>query len=421
MDSGWFIAYLVLAGTAVVQALMLLLHAYEHCRYSRSCMRTIPRRRPEGRAMVLVPCKGFDLDLEDNLLALLRQDYDDYEVTFVVETAEDPAYPVIQRVMARHPRVAARLLVAGRAVDCGQKIHNLRAATARLPGNVRYLAFADSDARPRPHWLRVAISHLHRPYVGATTGYRWFVPERASLPNLLLYSINSNIMSLMGADNHYMLWGGSWAINRDIFDEIGLRAAWQGMVSDDLVAGGVLRRAPRRLYVRFEPACVVASPVDHSFLTMFEFVRRQYLICRYYAPGWWLLALASTSIRNLAWPATLAAAGLSLCCGKPPLWIPAACGMGMYLAGAARAWMVQRLARTYFPEHYDDLRAARWFDIWAGPVAAVVHWLALLSSSVGRHITWRGTVYRLHRGGQVTIGRRDEELEIRETPLRKAA
>ena len=37
---------------------------------------------------------------------------------------------VIRRVMAEHPAAAARLLVAGRATESGQKVHNLRAATA---------------------------------------------------------------------------------------------------------------------------------------------------------------------------------------------------------------------------------------------------------------------------------------------------
>ena len=75
--------------------------------------------------MLITPCKGFDVDLEGNLAALLRQDYPDYEVTFVVESDADPACPVIRRVMAGHPQVAARLLVAGVAHHSGQKVHNL--------------------------------------------------------------------------------------------------------------------------------------------------------------------------------------------------------------------------------------------------------------------------------------------------------
>ena len=147
---------------------------------------------------VVAPCKGRDLNLEDNLRALLEQDYDDYEVSFIVESVDDPACAVIRRAMAAHPWMSARMVVAGRASDSGQKVHNLRVATARLSPRIEYLAFADSDARPRPEWLRMLISRLYRPHIGAMTGYRWFVPEGNSAANKLLYSLNCNVMSLLG-------------------------------------------------------------------------------------------------------------------------------------------------------------------------------------------------------------------------------
>ena len=161
-------------------------------------MRGLDRHQPTGRVLLCAPCKGQDLNLEDNLRSLLEQDYDDYEVSFIVESADDPACPMIRRVMAAHPWMSSRLIVAGRATDSGQKVHNLRVATARLSPRIEYLAFVDSDARPRPEWLRMLISRLHRPNMGAMTGYRWFVPERNSTANNLLYSLNCNVMSLFG-------------------------------------------------------------------------------------------------------------------------------------------------------------------------------------------------------------------------------
>ena len=60
-------AYLLLAAAAVVQAILLGLQAWEQRRYVRSCMRTLDQRRPTGRALVLAPCKGADVELEENL------------------------------------------------------------------------------------------------------------------------------------------------------------------------------------------------------------------------------------------------------------------------------------------------------------------------------------------------------------------
>jgi hypothetical protein len=393
MNSIPWIIYLVLAGAAVVQALLLLLHTWEQHRYACVCMRTLQRHRPTGRALVLAPCKGADFDLPGNLRAVLAQDYDDYEVVFIVEEADDPACAVIRRLLAEPLGAPARLVVAGRASEGGQKVHNLRAATAQLPPEIRYLVFVDSDARPRPQWLRLAIARLYRPALGATTGYRWFIPGRPTLAHHLLYSINCTITSLLGRNNHYMVWGGSWAIGRDRFEALGMRQAWKGVLSDDLMASRVLRQAKQP--VRFEPACVVASPLSMSLAETLAFLRRQYLIARHYVPGWWLLAVWSATFRQAVGLGTLIAIGAGLVDGRPAPWIPAAVGAALYLLGAARRAIVQNLAGVYFPQHRQTLRAARLFDIWAGPLAALLEWLVLLSTVFGRALVWRGIRYRL--------------------------
>ena len=407
MDSTWFIIYVVLAGAAILQSLLLALHAWEHRRFGRSCLRGVGWPTPVGRALVLAPCKGNDADLEDNLRALMRQDYADYEVTFVVESSDDPACPVIRRVMAEHPQATTRLLVAGRASDSGQKVHNLRMATASLAPSIRYLALLDCDGRPRPQWLGRALAPLCGSKIGATTGYRWFIPKRPSTANYLLSLINCNIMSLMGRYSSGLLWGGSWALRRETFEQIGLHQAWQGTLSDDLVAARVLGQA--RLPSRFEPSCVVASPLDLSLGQMFAFIRRQYLMGRHYAVGWWAFALVNTSIRNLAWAGSLAALPLALLTGNPPIEIPAAVLGLLFALDVFHGSVIQDLARAYFPEQYPLLRGVRRFALWAEPLAGLIHWLAILSTIIGPRITWHGIRYRILPAGQVVLELRVEE------------
>lgn len=407
-------AYLVLVGLAVAQSLVLCLQTYEHRRYARSCMRCLDRHRPTGRAAVFAPCKGVDVDLAENLRALLRQDYDDFEVTFIVEGADDPAVAVIRRAMTEHPRVATRLVIAGRAQQSGQKVHNLRVATADLSPQVEYLAFVDSDARPRPEWLRLLIGQLGEGDVGAVTGYRWFVPQRRSLANLLLYSMNCDVMSLLGRSSHYLVWGGSWGIRREVFEAIDLHAAWSGTLSDDLVATRQLRN--RRLRVRFEPGCVVASPLDGSLRQMFSFVRRQYLVTRFYVADWWVFAIAASTFTSLAWLGSLAVLGWSLARGTPPVWI-SACGSALlYLLTVVRGRLRQDLVGTYFPDRREGLRPAGRFDVWANPLAKLVHWLGVLGSLFGRHISWRGITYRVFPGGQIRIAGREHDDDHRDQP-----
>ena len=251
----------------------------------------------------------------------------------------------------------------------------------------------------------VAPRAAFRAATPVATGYRWFTPSRPSLAHKVVYGINCTIMSLLGRSSHFMVWGGSWAIRRDTFDAIGLRAAWKGTLSDDLVASRVLRRAKQQ--VGFQPACVVASPLDFSLSETLSFIRRQYLIARHYARFWWLVAVLSSTLRNVVLLGTLVALGRGLLHGTPSPWIPAALGAVLYGLGAYRGWLMQDLARTYFPDRVASLRAFRRFAVWAAPVLAFVEWLVLLSTLMGRCVVWRGVCHRFLPCGRSVLVARD--------------
>ena len=412
MDAYWVAAYLILAGLGIVGSLLLGVQTWEHRRYVRSCMRGMPQRQPTGRVALFAPCKGLDLDFEANIRAILRQDYDDYEVTFIVENSDDPAYPVIRRAMAEHPWVSTRVIVAGRATDSGQKVHNLRVATQHLSARIQYLAFVDSDARPRPEWLRALVLRLEQPDLGAVTGYRWFTPERPTVANALVYSMNCDVISLLTRSSHHLIWGGSWAIRRDVFDAIGLRNAWKGTLSDDLVASRLMRQS--RLEVRFEPVCVVASPLDVSLGNAMSFIRRQYLVARLYTFDWWLLSLLASTFSTVIWLGNLGVLVWGLLTGSPSPWIPIAVSAVLYSITVYRGSLRQDLVRTYFPHWEQASRRIRGFDIWANPLVEFAHWIGVLSAGVGRYVNWRGIRYRVVPGGQVRKIIRDDVEESAE-------
>ena len=67
-----------------------------------------------------------------NLGSLLVQDFPAYEVIFVVDDPRDPARPVIDSLIRTN--AAARLLVADKALESGQKVENLRTALLHADG-----------------------------------------------------------------------------------------------------------------------------------------------------------------------------------------------------------------------------------------------------------------------------------------------
>jgi ceramide glucosyltransferase len=400
MGTFLLIVYLLFTGVAAVLGFLVALQTWEHRRFARSRMRCLHQHPQKGPAVIVVPCRGLDEDVEENLRTLFDQDYRDYEIRFVVESTEDPIFPVIRRLMAAYPEVRSQVFIAGRAVACGQKVHNLRVATARLPERVEYLAFADSDARLRRQWLRALVSQLDDLNVGASTGYRWFVPTRPSLANRLLYSINTSVAMFFGLRSPTVVWGGSWALRRDTFESVGLRDAWKGTVSDDLVVSGLLRREGLR--VVFEPACMVTSPLNATAGQLFSFVRRQYLMGRFYLPRWWALALVLTTLSTLPLAVSLGVLAWHAATGSAWAWLSAGLTGLLYGLSVLAGLFRRDLVGVYCPELRDRLRGERHFDVWAGPLVSLTNWVELFASTFGRQITWRGIGYRLADDGQVT-------------------
>lgn len=395
-----------LAGLAVLQTLLVLWQIHENLRLMRSRFRT-PYAVDSGRRVALIaPCKGVDHELQRNLAPLFAQDYSNYELLLVVESETDPAVAAIRRLIARHPQRGARLIVAGLATGCGQKVHNLRVATENLPAGVEILAFVDSDARPASDWLRHLVARLDRPEVGASTGYRWFMPVAGTWAEQALVSVNGAVAAMLGGKRLNMVWGGSWAIRRDTFDEIKLREAWQGTLSDDLVASRTLYLAGKK--VNFEPHCMVASPLATTPTAAFEFARRQYTIGRFYAPARWALCLVGVSLAKLVVVSGLLALVL-YAAGTRSTWCYGQLGAlaAMVVLGNVRAAYRQRLASLCLAAHAEKLAASRRYDYLAWPMFSLVNWICLLSSLGSDLVTWRGNRYQILRGGQIRLVERD--------------
>lgn len=398
-DGTWIA--LLLGALALLQSVLAAVQTWEHRRFARSRLRGIDRRKATGRALIVAPCKGLEVGLERSLRALFDQDYPDYEIAFVVESADDPAHELICRLMAEHSDKPSRLIVAGLATDSGQKVHNLQVATARLSAEVDYLAFVDSDAQPARHWLRTLASGLEHEGVGATTGYRWFLPVRRSLAQRWLAAINASVATAASLKGPNLVWGGSWAIRRNLFRQINLSQAWENTLSDDLVATRELRR--RGLHIRFEPACVVASPAAGEPRQIVSFVRRQYIILRHYLPRWWLFALASGALANLGFWGNLFVGLWATATGQSIGYWLLGCAALLYTLYVFRVSLSHQIGRLYFPGLRQQRHASGVVELGLGPLLSATHWLVVLWSATTRTIRWRGIAYRLSPGGKIEI------------------
>jgi cellulose synthase/poly-beta-1,6-N-acetylglucosamine synthase-like glycosyltransferase len=101
---------------------------------------------------LICPCQGIEPGLEDNLTALTRFEYANYEIYFSLATSLDPALKIIERVKAASQR-PVHIVIAGPPEDCGEKVYNLRRAVEALPDQFEVLVFTDSDVRLQRGWL----------------------------------------------------------------------------------------------------------------------------------------------------------------------------------------------------------------------------------------------------------------------------
>ena len=394
---GLLLAYWAVALAAIITSALLAWQTWEHRRFVRSRIRNpsiIPCR---GRVALFVPCKGCDPDLEANLRPLFEQDHGNYELIVAVESLADAACSVINRLIDQHPQHKVTLVVAGNTSTHGQKVHNLLAATANLPPEIRILAFVDDDVRPPSHWLRMLTQRLNE-YV-ASTGYRWFVPERPTFANCLLSSVNAAVIPIMFPGYHHKVWGGSWAIRRELFDSAGVREAWQNTLSDDLVAGNVLARLRRRISV--EPACILPSPVDVNLRAMFSFVRRQYTIGRFYSPALWTVMLIYSCVTQAVFWGTVAAGVYGLATGATGVWWLALVTAVLYALHVFRGRVRQQASRPFMATRWKELAGARRFDIWLAPLASLAICYALVRSAFGRVIAWKDIEYEMCHDGKI--------------------
>lgn len=372
----------------------------------------VQRERPAFTpfASILAPCRGLDQGLEENLAALFRQDYPAYEIIFVTDNPDDPSRAVIEALRAKFidlSHVSVRLVLAGAATTCGQKVHNLCAGLEQVDPRSTVLAFVDSDARVHTSWLRSLVAPLNdqgdkgSEGVGATTGYRWFIPVRGGFASHLRSVWNASIASALGANvEKNFCWGGSSAIRRETFYRINVLEHWRGALSDDFTLMRALRRA--KLPIHFVPDCLTPSFEDCGLRELIEFSTRQLKITRVYAEPFWRAVLAgsllfvSVFFGGVFLTITRAVFGLTY-------FVPLLFVTVIFALGAAKAYVRLKAVELSMPTYGAELRRTLAAHVLLWPFASALYLYNALAALLSRRIKWRGIVYELKSPTETVI------------------
>jgi ceramide glucosyltransferase len=359
---------------------------------------------------VIAPTRGLDQGLHENLAALFQQEYPDYEIIFVTDEESDLSLSVIEEVkrsFASAPRrpddknISTRVVIAGAAVDSGQKVHNLRVAVGEIDSRSEVLAFVDADARPQVHWLRSLVAPLHDQRLGAATGYRWFIPLHGGLASHLCSVWNASIVSALGEnEGQNFCWGGSTAIRREIFEQLNIRERWRGTVSDDFALTNALKEA--HLPIHFVPACLTVSLEDCTYKELVEFTTRQVKITRVYASHLWKAALigsllfVSVFFGGIVLVITRAVLGLSF-------WIPLLLLGLICVLGAVKAQVRLRAVQLPLAKYRQELSETLPAHVLLWPITSALFLYNCVAAMFSRRIEWRGIRYELKSPTEAVI------------------
>ena len=371
--------YWLFTGPALALAFLSLRGERKRAEYVAARLSEEPAATPP--ASVIVPVKGYDEGLRENLAALASLDYPDYELIVAARSASDIPPGVL-------PSRVKIVLAHGAEDSTGEKVQNLNAAVRATRKNTRVLAFADSDGRPERRWLRSLVAPLTTAGVGASTGFRWFAPDPPSFWSLMRGVWDAVSMSLLESGDCPFAWGGATAIYKETFFDAGVSDAWHDTISDDYTLSAAIHAAG--LKIAYAPGALVPT-VDHTTAWgFFRWIRRQMTLTRLYNPRLWWMGLAAHVFYCGGMAASILASAKGNRLAEWALIAQLSPGM---LKGLNRA----TLAKASLPELEPWFKRHSWVHaIWV-PLATWIWLVALVSSAFGNTVKWRGRTYRIQR------------------------
>lgn len=359
---------------------------------------------------VILPCKGLDPGFKDNLRKLLDQDYvkdgkPQFEVIFTVASADDPAYAAIEEIRKTIDLVETKIVVAGVNSQRGQKINNQLAALQVISDRTEAIVFVDSDVIARNNMLRYLVAPLSQPGVGATTGYRFYIPFKGDLPSVLRSMWNRVTAWEMGSEKYAFAWGGAMAIKRDTFKQARVAESWDRAADDDLSLTTSVKALG--LQVRFVPQCLVASHGDGSLEEIVEWTNRQLILTKVYYRELWLRAIYRAILLSFWLGAVLFSLFAYIASGSNEWLLSLMAGLSLipvelfFLVKAQGLWKRVLLANLPTPATDDEKELQAAFDktllrsVMAIPLAHLVLPFVTLYSVLTNRIKWRGVRYEL--------------------------
>lgn len=318
-----------------------------------------------ARVLVIVPCKGIDLTLSENLRSLDSQDYTNYSVVGIVDDEKDEAVPIIKEVGLKY------CISDSACTKCSKKVRAISTALEKFTNFDAYV-IADSDIKVDRKWLGRIVGPLSDTTIGLSTMFPYFNPVKGFWSEVKLVwgflgeRLLENRMTRFG-------WGGALAFRNDLLGEKDLDFFKNSTysISDDICLTKIVKS--KGLGIAYTKLSQPVVNTQESFGSFLQWSNRQAA-----------LTLLANS-RSLYF-------GLAFYFAEILVFVS-----GIMLAGYVSPIFLLLLVHALWSEIKSYRRAHR-KDLVIALITLCMPFIYignLIAASTSRSITWRGTTYRL--------------------------
>jgi len=317
---------------------------------------------------ILRPVCGLENNIEETLASTFALDYPGYEIVFCVASPEDAVIPLVERLIAAHPAIPARLLIGDDRISANPKLNNL--VKGWRGARHDWIVMADSNVLLPRDYLKRLLSRwtagtglVTSPAAGIRPQGFWGELECAFLNTYQArWQLAADQLGLGFAQGKNMLW------RRQLLEDAGGIDALAAEIAEDVAATKIIHGRGLKVRLTLTP-----FPQPLGFRSLAEVWRRQVRWARlrrvglkvYFVPE----LFAGGLFPLIAAALVIAAAGFSFA----------------WLTGASLLWYGAEFALA---------RSAGWPSSARSLLASILRDLLLpvvwISAWTGNSFVWRG-------------------------------
>ncbi len=243
------------------------------------------RKYPEHfpKISLIMPCKGMEINLEENINSVLNQDYPKEKIEYIFAVAEekDPALKSIKNIQKKYKDKTIKFSVSSKVYKtCAEKLSNMINAFSHVSKDSEVLVFLDSDLKIKKQFIKKLVQPLQFSKIGATTGYRYYKPNK----NIISYIRSAYILAsslCLSNEKTNFTYGGATAIKKELFSKLGIDDIWRFALSDDFPLTNAVKSSGKK--IKFVPYCIgISYDSFSSYKQLQSWINRQVKIMYLY-------------------------------------------------------------------------------------------------------------------------------------------